>query len=192
MVELEKLTKQIIGQMPPTTRFRQEDVKVIGAHKDFLLSLEDKIVAGFYDTLFNHAPTKAIFVEGERPDREQTLRNWWQRTLNGPFDASYWTWQTLVGLIHIKRKVKNPMMIAMWGWVLNTLRSELSQHCSAEEVTKVMDSFERLAATIQALTAESYLENYINALSTATGFNMELLQRMVNTEVEDLIKATGR
>lgn len=192
MLDLQQLTVDIVSQMPPATRFRKEDAKRIQAHKEFLLSLEDKIVAGFYDTLYNHQQTSAIFVEGERPDREQTLRDWWQRTVNGPFDAEYWTWQTLVGLIHIKRQVKNPMMIAMWGWILSNLRTELSTQLSAEEVAQVMDSLERLAATVQSLTAESYLSNYIAALRESTGFNAELLQRMVSTEVDDLLKAAGR
>lgn len=192
MLNLQQMTVDIVTQMPPTTRFRKEDAATIQAHKPFLLSLEDKIVAGFYNTLYDHAPTAAIFTDGERPDREQTLRDWWQRTVNGPFDNEYWTWQTLVGLIHIKRRVKNPMMIAMWGWILSNLRAELSTQLSAEDVTKTMDSLERLAATVQALTAESYLENYIASLRQSTGFNAELLQRMVSTEVEDLLKAAGR
>lgn len=41
----------------------------------------DQVVQGFYDTLFAHPPTRAIFREGERPAREKTLRDWYLRTV---------------------------------------------------------------------------------------------------------------
>lgn len=185
--DLQTITAEIIQQMPPTTRFRPEDIEVIHKHQALLLSLEDAVVAGFYDTLFAHAPTAAIFEPGERPAREQTLRDWWQRTINGKFDRDYWVWQALVGLIHVKRQVKNPMMIAMWGWVLTTVRDAVQDELSEAELRELMASLERLAATCQSLTAESYLEHYLTALREATGFNQKLLEQMVRNGVEDIM-----
>lgn len=188
MVALEKFTEEFISQMPPSTVFTAKDYDKIAANQQILLELEDKLVQGFYNTLFNHSKTAAIFVEGERPDREETLRKWWQRTIKGPFDNNYWVWQTLVGLIHVKRKVKNPMMIAMWGWILTTLRQELTGKLQEGELGKLMAAFERLAATVQSLTAESYLEHYLIALQKSTGFETSLLDNMVATEVESLLE----
>jgi hypothetical protein len=185
---LQEITQQIIGQMPPQTRFRADDPAIIHQHQAFLLSLEDDIVAGFYNTLFAHPPTAAIFSAGERPAREQTLRDWWQRTVTGTFNDEYWVWQTLVGLIHVKREVKNPMMIAMWGWVLNTLGQASQSQLPADQANALMGAMERLAATCQSLTAESYLEHYLIALRDATGFNQKLLDQMVRTGVEDLLQ----
>lgn len=192
MSSLVVITRAILEQMPPIVRFRLDDAQLIMAHQQLLLGLEGKLVVGFYDTLFAHAPTKAIFKDGERPAREQTLRDWWRRTLSGPFDGNYWTWQALVGLIHVKRKVKNPMMIAMWGWLLQTLRQELGGQLPAGTLEPLLDSFTRLAATVQALTAESYLEHYIKALCEATGFEPELLDRLVSNEIDTLLQSTGR
>lgn len=189
---LADMTKKILEQMPPSTRFSDADYLVVAKHRQVLLSLEEAVVQGFYDTLFAHAPTKAIFHEGERPAREQTLRDWWRRTLKGPFDDEYWTWQTFVGLIHIKRGVKNPMMIAMWGWALTTLRQGLQNQLSHDDLKQLMASLERLAATTQALTAESYLENYLTALTKSTGFSPMLLDRFVENEVDELLRAAGR
>ena len=185
--DLQTIMSEIIQQMPPSTRFRQEDVAVIHKHQAVLLGLEDALVAGFYDTLFTHPPTTAIFAEGERPAREQTLRDWWQRTVNGKFDRDYWVWQTLVGLIHVKRKVKNPMMIAMWGWTLTTVRDGVQDVLNETERAELMASLERLAATCQSLTAESYLEHYLTALRDATGFNSKLLDQMVSNGIEDMM-----
>lgn len=191
MTSLNTITKEIMVQMPPDTRFREEDRQVIIKHRDSLLGLEEKVVHGFYDTLMVHPPTKAIFREGERAAREETLRQWWQRTLAGSFDENYWTWQALVGLIHVKRKVKNVMMISMWGWILTTLRNELQGNIPDDDLKRVMEALERLAATVQALTAESYLEHYVTALRKATGFESGLLDRMVEAEVEDLVREAG-
>ena len=189
MSSLSELTHKIIDQMPPTTRFQAADAQLLTKHKELLLSLEPKLVAIFYDTLFAHATTRAIFTADERSAREDTLRHWWRRTIHGPFDETYWTWQALVGVVHVKRKVKNPMMISMWGLMLATIRKELAGHIAPEEIDELMDGMERLASTVQSLTAESYLEHYIAALREATGFNAELLDRMVATQVDDLLAA---
>ena len=191
-ISLADVAKDIFAQMPPATRFTDEDGRILFAYRKLLLSLESKVVQGFYDTLFAHPPTRAIFSDHERPAREHTLRTWWRRTVRGPFDDKYWEWQALVGLVHIKRKVKNPMMIGMWGWLLTTLDRELESQLSSTQAKQVMDSFKRLATTAQALTAESYLENYLAALCEATAFPPNLLNRFVETQVDDLLKAAGR
>ena len=191
-ISLADVAKDIFAQMPPATRFTDEDGRILFAYRKLLLSLESKVVQGFYDTLFAHPPTRAIFSDHERPAREHTLRTWWRRTVRGPFDDKYWEWQALVGLVHIKRKVKNPMMIGMWGWLLTTLDRELESQLSSTQAKQVMDSFKRLATTAQALTAESYLENYLAALCEATAFPPSLLNRFVETQVDDLLKAAGR
>jgi len=185
------MARDIVAQMPPATRFNDEDARTLFAYRKVLLGFEPKLVQGFYDTVFAHPPTKAIFSDNERPAREQTLRTWWRRTIRGPFDDNYWEWQVLVGLIHVKRKVKNPMMIGMWGFVLTELNDELHNQLSTSEAKQVMDSFKRLAATTQSLTAESYLKNYLIALSEATAFPPNLLNRFVETQVDDLLKAVG-
>ena len=191
-ISLADVAKDIFAQMPPATRFTDEDGRILFAYRKLLLSLESKVVQGFYDTLFAHPPTRAIFSDHERPAREHTLRTWWRRTVRGPFDDKYWEWQALVGLVHIKRKVKNPMMIGMWGWLLTTLDRELESQLSSTQAKQVMDSFKRLATTAQALTAESYLENYLAALCEATAFPPSLLNRFVETQVDDLLRAAGR
>lgn len=189
MSSLTELTHKIIDQMPPSTRFQAADAQLLTKYKAALLPLEPTLVAVFYDTLFNHPTTRAIFTAEERSAREDTLRLWWRRTINGPFDEQYWTWQALVGVVHVKRKVKNPMMIAMWGLMLKTIREGLHGQIAPEEVTELMGAMERLASTVQSLTAESYLEHYIAALREATGFNAELLDRMVANQVDDLLAA---
>ena len=39
----------------------------------------DEVAQFFYDTLFAHARTAAVFHDGERPAREKTLKAWYLR-----------------------------------------------------------------------------------------------------------------
>lgn len=122
---LVKLTETILHQLPPSSRFGEDDAAVVLCHQPLLLALEDDLVQGFYDTVYAHEPLRVVMGADERNVRELTLRQWWRRTVTGPFDERYWTWQVLVGLVHVKRGVKNPMMMGMWGFLLAWLRGRL-------------------------------------------------------------------
>ena len=187
---LAELTETILDQLPPTSRFDEKDAALVLSHQQLLLGLESELVQGFYDTIYAHAPLRAVLASDDRSAREATLRQWWQRTVTGPFDERYWTWQVLVGLVHVKRGVKNPMMLGMWGWLLAWLRKTLATSLDESEATQVLVSFERLAVTVQALTSESYLEHYLKVLQQSTGFKPALLERLVNTEIDQLLAET--
>lgn len=184
---LQAMTQAIMDKMPPSCCFSAEDGHLIVQHRNLLLDLEDELIQGFYATIFAHEPMREIFQPEERQAREEMLRQWWQRTVSGPFDEHYWAWQTLVGLVHVKRGVKNAMMIAMWGWVINWLCQRIGTAMDEQEAERLRGSFKRLAATVQALTAESYLEHYISALQRATGFKPALLDRLAFTEIDQML-----
>lgn len=187
-VNLTELTEHIFEQMPPSTRFRPEDAAVIKKHHDILLTWGEDLVQGFYNTLFEHPPTAGVFVEGERPQREESLRQWWKRTLAGPFDQEYWEWQAYVGLIHYIRRITNPMMIAMWDWVLVQVEEHATAELPPEEVAKVVRAFSRLSSSVTALISESYIEHYLEAVGDASGIERALLDRLARTEIESMKK----
>jgi hypothetical protein len=188
MANIQQITAKIMADMPSQTRFGTDDALCIAKHRDLLLQLEDTITQGFYDVLYSHPQTYEILKNDDRKNRENVLRTWWGKTLNGRFDDQYWEWQVIVGLVHIKHKVSNPMLISMWGWLLNTLNNELQAKLPDDEQSKVMHAFGRLAATIQALTAESVLVNNMKAITDATGFNTNLLNRLVVMQIDGMIK----
>ncbi|CAB4244665.1 Globin domain [Methylacidimicrobium sp. AP8] len=171
--------------MPPAARFTAEDEALLIRFAPSLAELEERLIRGFYDVLFGHPETARILSTGERSEREKALRRWWSRTLQGPFDARYWQWQAAVGLVHIRQNVTNPMMIGMWGWLLNALQGELLEtlRLLPHEAARLMEAFHRLAATAQALTAESYLRHYLIVLSRSTGVSTELIDRLVAVEL---------
>lgn len=173
------LAQQVLDTLPPEDRFSQGDGETILKNKEILLSLEDVLVQRFYDSLFAHPPTKEVFREGERPEREETLRHWWRRTVEGPFDMDYWAWQARVGLLHVRRGVTNPMMLG---------HAALVQRMVAESIQDkaLVEAMSRLMATVASIIAEGYHKVYLDALSEITGQNEGLLKRSVLAGLEGL------
>lgn len=192
-MNLYDLTRSIIDSIPAQQRFSAEDEARLMQFKALLLALEDDLVKGFYDEIETNPNIAALLGEGARSQREATLRRWWQRTLAGPIDEKYWAWQALVGVVHIKVGVKNPMMMGMWNWMLGRLRERLTAESvgSAEAAAQLMAALERLALTTQAITAESFLLNYLETVIRLTGFKPALLERMFKTEI-NLVLAEAR
>ncbi|MDD2677642.1 MAG: protoglobin domain-containing protein [Methylacidiphilaceae bacterium] len=182
------VSEAVFAHLPPAARFSSEDGAFLTGHASALALLEDHLTAGFYDILFAHSETARILSGGERSEREMALRRWWRRTLEGPFDAHYWEWQAAVGLIHVRVGVTNPMMIGMWGWILNALQGALvgKLNLPPQDADRMMEAFHRLAATVQAVIAESYLQNYLAVLANSTGMSPELIHRLVAVELAGL------
>jgi gamma-glutamyl:cysteine ligase YbdK (ATP-grasp superfamily) len=171
-------------------RFSDADSELLARFKDILLALKDEVVQGFYDVIVaNPHLVSLIGGSAARAEREKTLRHFWQRTFNGPHDEQFWAWQALVGVVHIKVGVKNPMMLGMWQWLVSALREQLSVERvgDAQTLRDLLRSVDRLALTAQALTAESYLMNYLETVVRLTGFKPALLQRMFDMEIDSVL-----
>ncbi|MEX8518987.1 MAG: protoglobin domain-containing protein [Leptothrix sp. (in: b-proteobacteria)] len=188
-MDLFEVTRKIINSVPEEQRFSDQDAALILQFKDQLLAMEDDLVKGFYDAIQANPHMANLIGHGARSDRETVLRRWWQRTMNGPFDDKYWAWQSLVGVVHIKVGVKNPMMMGMWNWIVTWLRARITADSvgSAETAANIMASVERLSLTTQAITAESYLVYYLETVIRITGFKPALLDRMFKSEIEVIL-----
>ncbi len=182
------MTNEIIEQIPECVRFNDEDAQALLRNKDVLLALEDGLVEGFYNAVYSYSVTRAVFTDDERAAREQTLREWYRRTLNGPFDDAYWKWQTFVGLVHIKRKVNNAMVSGMWGWILTYLSENALEHLDKTEAKAVIKALHGLQAAVMALISESYLRNMFIAVDKASGIKEALLMRLVNIEIDGMLE----
>ncbi|MFN3179350.1 MAG: protoglobin domain-containing protein [Thermus sp.] len=184
------LAQEFWSQLPPQARFRPlEDAKVFARHKETMKGWVDQVVQGFYDTLFAHPATRAVFREGERPAREKTLRDWYLRTVEGPFNGQYFAWQTLVGLVHVRRGVTNAMMAAMWNWVVETTCRLAREHLPKEEAEALADAWRRLGFTVMALISESYLHAYLEALAQAEGVEVGAFLRRAQEEAARLLRS---
>jgi hypothetical protein len=184
---LREITKEILDQLPKETKLGEEDIAVIRKHKEFILNHADGIIIDFYDTLFGNTETKAIFYEGERSIREKSLKVWFEKTVNGKFDLDYWAWQTFVGILHVKRKVKNNMMIAMMGRVSDLISTTAISKLETTDAIALKNAWSKFSSTVLALIGESYHIFYMKAVSNTTGLQHKLLENSVKVEIDNLI-----
>ncbi|WP_457627269.1 protoglobin domain-containing protein [Oceanithermus sp.] len=182
-MDFHAVAQRAIGDMPPSTRFSPEDAKVIEAHADLILPLADEFVTGFYDTLFAHGPTRAVFEEGERAEREKTLKDFLVRVVNGPHDDEFFAWLAFVGPVHVVRQVSNPMMLAMLDHLVIFIMEKFKGH---ENADAVVAAFVRLSATLGAIISYGYEVAWQEALQNVVGMPPALVQRMVHEEAQQM------
>ncbi|ADN51092.1 protoglobin domain-containing protein [Vulcanisaeta distributa] len=181
--EISKLLSRIVNttmnQIPPQARFNDSDISIIMKYRPLLESITGDIVKGFYDTLFSHGPTAAVFQADERPLREKTLRDWWIRTLRGPFNEDYWLWQTYVGIIHYRRSVTPPMFMGMWAWIIDNVIKKVQ--ASPELISALV----KFGVTQSSLMVGGYYDIMEYALSRVN-INGDLLRNLVISIIEEL------
>ncbi|MDO8363197.1 MAG: protoglobin domain-containing protein [Actinomycetota bacterium] len=188
-LDLHALVDGILSSLVPQALPRQDDHEVLERNRAWLLSLEDELVALFYDTLYAYPTTAEVFVPGERTTREQTLRGWWQRTVGAPIDMDYFRWMGLVGIVHIKRKVTNPMMLSMLQVVSDHVVLRARSALGDAEATQLQQAFARISTTVGAIISETYTMSYVGALEDLAGLDPKLTARMLELEVKRLEQA---
>jgi len=193
MTKMNVIAKTAIDQMPPASRFNQEDAITIDKYTEALLSWGPELVQEFYDTVFEHEATKTVFRDGERPMREKSLTDFWVKTLTEPIDIDYFGWMAMVGLIHVVRGVDNPMMLAMSSFLTDFISKKVSQEpsISAEEALRVVNAFRRFSSTISAIITFGYDSARVNALFDIIGMEESLLQRLTKQTVEKHLNEAG-
>ncbi|HET9657364.1 MAG TPA: protoglobin domain-containing protein [Kineosporiaceae bacterium] len=192
METMREVAHAAMNQIPPECRVRTRDAEIIQRYRDALLALEPDVIKGFYDTLYSHPATAAVFVDGERQAREGTLSNWWRRTVNGPLDEAYFTWMATVGLVHVVRRVSNPMMLSMAGYVASMVGEKVAEmqldHAEAEAL---VEAFRRLSSTVGSIISFGYDRAYDKAVQMAlfdlAGMPEALFQRLVTQEVNSAL-----
>jgi hypothetical protein len=184
---LDKVTEEIFEAMPKQTLLTDEDILVLKRNKDFIFSLAGAIVKDFYDVLFSNDKTEAVFKPGEREIREKSLTSWMIKTIDGKFDLQYWSWQTFVGILHVKRKVTNNMMISMMGRISDIIFTQAILQLPKEEAIALKTAWIKFATTVLSLIAEAYHIFYMAAVSNVTGMNQNLLNNAVQVEIDNLI-----
>ena len=190
-VDLTVMVDDILRTLVPAALPRAEDHEALARNRAWLLGLETEIVALFYDTLYAYPVTATVFAEGERPDREQTLRGWWQKTVGAPIDMEYFRWMAFVGIVHIKRGVANPMMLSMLQVVSEHVVIRAREALGDAEAVHLQRAFARIGATVGSIISEAYTMGYVGALEDLAGLDPKLTARMLAMEVKR-IEAAGR
>ncbi|MFP3177723.1 MAG: protoglobin domain-containing protein [Thermocladium sp.] len=183
---LSDVVNNVFKEIPPVTLFNEEDAKIIISHKEALLSITDKLVKDFYDVLFAHPATAAVFREGERPIREGTLRDWWIRTVSGPFNEEYWRWQAYVGVVHFRRNISNSMMMGMWAWIAGQVTYLLMGKMPNEELARLQWALLRLAVTNASLTVAGYEGLMERGFAEEAGADTQLIRTIVALKAQEM------
>lgn len=180
-------------QMPPQTTFREQDEAILMQHRDFLAGFEDELVQSFYDTVFGHHATAGVFREGERPAREKTFSDWWRRTVRGPHDDEYFGWMAMVGLVHVVRGVKNPMMIAMADHAARAVeKATRASDMPEAQADELSEACRRLLSTVSAVITYGYDQAVENALFEVAGMPPALLHRLRDQSISDSLVEARR
>jgi hypothetical protein len=182
--------QQALDDLLTLTGLCAQDYAILHARGAVLSAWSDELVAVFYDTLYQYPATATIFKEGERPQREQSLRQWYDEICNHQVDSAFWQKQWRVGLIHIARKVTTPFMLGMISRVQQVFLHKCLAHYELAEALEVYGAFKRLTDVIGGLIAESYFVNYIEAMENVGGLKLSLVQRMIDLEIAKKLKVT--
>ncbi|GEM_PF-2384776 len=186
-MDLTSMTNHILQQIPEILIPTANDGALMRRHQGFFKKHEASVIKGFYDLVYSDSATQHYLSPKDRPMRENTLRQWYQVTTAGHFDEHYWAWQALVGIVHVKHKIQNPVMLGMWSWMINFLQARLLQELPPAEALEVMQVFQKLQATVCSLIVESYLMTQQEAISSASGLNQAILGRFVHIEIDRLL-----
>ncbi len=179
--------KATLEHLISLTGHTEEDFEILGRHAAITQQWADDAVQAFYDTLFAYPPTSVVFREGERPEREATLRAWYLEVTSGTIRGDFWNHQWIVGLVHIKRQVTNSFMISM----VSRLQLVFLEKCLATldqaAAEAVFGAFKRVTDIVLGLIAEGYHQGYIEAVTDVTGMNAALIDRMADVAVDKLL-----
>ena len=71
---------------------------------------------------------------------------------------------------------------------LNFIETSIKDEVDSDTRLLISQSIRKLAATAQAYASDSFLETYITSVMRATGFKRVLLDRMVHSEIDEIVK----
>ncbi|MDD5391598.1 MAG: protoglobin domain-containing protein [Thiothrix sp.] len=187
-MDLSTMTAEILSKIPQAMIPTAADGDLIRRYQKFFKQHEEAVVKGFYDVAFSDASTKGHLNPAERPARENTLREWYKITTSGHFDNHYWTWQALVGIVHVKHNIPNSAMLSMWGWIINFLQTRLLEELPAAEALAAIQILQKVQATVCSLIVESFILTQQEAITRASGLKPAIQKRFIYIEIDSMLK----
>ena len=186
MTDIKKEFQAGLDTIKTLTGISQADFDTLREISATALPWTDEIVQVFYDTLFAHARTAAVFHAGERPAREDTLREWYKSIFNEKDSQEFWLKQGRIGFAHIRRRVNNEFMIGMANRVTDMFTTKSLAAFGPEKGLKVSLAFGRVLKTVVGLTAEGYDVASQLAFSESTGAEPALINRLIQDSVDEV------
>lgn len=175
--------------------YRAEDWDILHAEADQIMAWGPDIVKTHYDALYDTSETRAIFEEGEREKLEKTLAQWLTAMTAGRQDDDFWDHQYVIGLLHVKRDVKNLYMLSMMNRLQQTVMENCYKVYEAEKAAQVSGAFLRISGMISSLIAECYIR-VVERISedglAKVGMNPALQKRIKDNAMQNLLEEFGR
>ncbi len=179
--------KETLEHLIALTGHTPEDFAILGRHATRTRAWADEAVQVFYDTLFAYPPTAEVFQEGERAVRVASLRDWYLEITGGEVDDGFWRHQWIVGLVHIKRHVKNSFMISMISRIQQLFLAKCLAELDSTAAFEVFGAFKRVTDVVLGLVAEGYHQGYVAAVADVSGMQGALIDRMADVAVDGLL-----
>ena len=180
--------QEILDKITRLTGFSAADQALLKSVSPQALAWSDELIARFYDLLYSDPTTTALLGENDRSAREQTLGHWYKSIFEGELSPRFWQQQWVVGLVHILRRISNVYMLGMMSVAQQFFLEKCLAEWDAARAREVYGAFKRATDTIAALIAEAYFLNYIQAMEQVAGFRMNLIERMMDMEVRNMLE----
>jgi hypothetical protein len=180
--------EQAVDTIRTLTGISQADFDLLHSVEAEAAQWTDEVVKLFYDTLFGHPRTAAVFHAGERPDREKTLADWYRAIFNASDTPEFWEKQGRIGFAHIRRHVNNEFMIGMASKLVQFFTQKAVETFGPQKGVPVALSFERALKAVVGLTAEGYDVASQAAFTESTGADAKLVNRLIQESVDIIQK----
>jgi hypothetical protein len=151
---------ETIQSLIDLTGISDQDCVILKNSADQTQEWADEFVKMFYDILFDYTPTKALFKEGERVQREKTIRNWYLQVTRGELNDQFWRTQLQVGQRHVERQILNAYMLGMMHQAQQFFLDKCLAAFGPENGLKIFNAFKRVTDVAAGIIAEGYHTPY--------------------------------
>ncbi len=179
--------KRILNDLITLVGYTDTDAQTLRAVSNQTQPWATAVITSFYDTVYAYPHTAAVFKEGERPAREETLVQWYMLLTSGRIDDDFWQWQWYVGLIHIPRGIRNAYIMGMMSHVQQHFHHHCRHTFDVEQSRSIYDAFKRITDVVVGLIAESYFQSYIEAIERATRQTKQSLNLRVDAVIAEMV-----
>lgn len=176
----ESQKKDLIADTKELVKFNdKEDGPVLAEVGKILVPEGPKLSDYFYDHLMNTKSTKKVMEEEGRLERQKkTLAQWFEDLFTGPYDESYANKMLSVGYLHVKVKVEQRHVTAMYAKVQEFCCSVINEKV---EDNALAEKYNRAIAKILAFNMALMSEAYLDGVVDAAGWSTQLLKNMAST-----------
>lgn len=188
-LDLDKPWKLVLEKAKTLSGFCPDDESVLQESAQAILPHSQEIISSFYDTLFSHEDSAAIFeyLNQDQVKNEKIFHQWLELLMQGKYDDQFWRWQWLVGLAHVQHNVGPVYVLSMFVKLQSELVKIIFSLFDTDSAERLILAYTRVIGCLTTLAVEAYHCEFVSAVAT-TGLEGTVLERLVSIEVKKKIK----